>query len=182
LLDPATARATARATTPEMLAAGMGASTFLPRRTLDDPEVAALVECFAYNDGIAVLPDTIRYLNERAADEKNWLDALSRNAVNTTLVWGLHDNVSPLRVANFVWQTYLKDKPGRNRYWILPTADHYLQCDAPRQLARIIRLTTHDDELSLQTLGDEPDGAVLVDQTPSAASGDGVAHAGGDTL
>lgn len=41
LLDPATARATVAATTPEMLAAGMGASTFMPRRTLDDPEVAA---------------------------------------------------------------------------------------------------------------------------------------------
>jgi pimeloyl-ACP methyl ester carboxylesterase len=149
LLDPATARATARATTPEMLAAGMGASTFL---------------------------------NERAADEKNWLDALSRNAVNTTLVWGLHDNVSPLRVANFVWQTYLKEKPGRNRYWILPTADHYLQCDAPRQLAQILRLTTRGDELPLQTLGDEPDGAVLVDQTSPGASGDGVTNARGDTL
>jgi hypothetical protein len=31
LLDPATARDTARATTPELLAAGLGASTFLPR-------------------------------------------------------------------------------------------------------------------------------------------------------
>ena len=182
LLDPATARDTARATTPEMLAAGLGASTFLPRRTLSDPEIAALAACFAYNDGIGVLPDTIRYLNERAADEKNWLDALSRNAVNTTLVWGLHDNVSPLRVANFVWQTYLKEKPGRNRYWILPTADHYLQCDAPRQLAQILRLTTRGDELPLQTLGDEPDGAVLVDQTSPGASGDGVTNARGDTL
>ena len=32
LLDPATARTTAGATTPEMLAAGMGATTFMPRR------------------------------------------------------------------------------------------------------------------------------------------------------
>ena len=52
LLDPATARATAAATTPEMLAAGMGASTFMPRRTLEDPEIAALAKCFAHNDGI----------------------------------------------------------------------------------------------------------------------------------
>ncbi len=35
LLDPATARATAAATTPQTLAAGMGASTFIPRRTLE---------------------------------------------------------------------------------------------------------------------------------------------------
>lgn len=175
LLDPATARDTARAMTPELLAAGLGASTFLPRRNLDDPEIAALAACFAHNDGIAVLPDTIRYLDERAAGETAWLQALSGNDVNTALVWGLHDNIAPLRVANFVWQTHLKDKPGRNHYWVLPTADHYLQCDAPRQLAAIVRLSAQDDEIALQTLGDEPDGAVLVDRS----STDDVAHPGG---
>jgi pimeloyl-ACP methyl ester carboxylesterase len=94
LLDPTVARSTARATTPEILAAGMGATTFMPRRGLADPEIAALAQCFAHNDQIAVLPDTIQYLNERAADETNWLQALSASDVNTTLVWGLHDNVA----------------------------------------------------------------------------------------
>jgi pimeloyl-ACP methyl ester carboxylesterase len=166
LLDPATARSTAAATTPDMLAAGLGASTFMPRRTLADPEIAALAKCFAYNDGIAVLPDTIQYLHERAADETNWLEALSTMDVNTSLVWGLHDNVSPVRVPNHVWARFLKHKPGRNRYWIMPTADHYLQCDAPQQLAQVVRITVNGEEISLQTLGDRPDGAVLVDQTP----------------
>ncbi|OBK62877.1 hydrolase [Mycobacterium colombiense] len=165
LLDPATARATAAATTPEMLAAGMGASTFMPRRTLEDPEIAALAKCFAHNDGIRVLPDTIQYLHERAADETGWLEALSTSEVNTTVVWGIHDNVSPLRVPNYVWQTYLKHKPGRNRYWVLPGADHYLQCDAPGQLAQIVRLTAQGDDIPLQTLGNRPDGAVVVDQS-----------------
>ena len=165
MLDPATGRSTAAATTPELLAAGLGASTFMPRRTMADPEIAALAKCFAHNDGIRVLPDTIQYLNERAADETSWLEALSESPVNTTVVWGVHDNVSPLRVANHIWQTYLRDKPGRNRYWVVPAADHYLQCDAPGQLAQIVRLTAGDKELSLQTLGNQPDGAVLVDQS-----------------
>ncbi|WP_108921634.1 alpha/beta fold hydrolase [Mycobacterium montefiorense] len=165
LLDPETGRATAAATTPETLAAGMGASTFMPRRKLTDPEIAALAKCFAHNDGIRVLPDTIQYLHERAADETNWLEALSSSQVNTTMVWGLHDNVAPLRVPNHVWLTYLKSKPGRNRYWVVPDADHYVQCDAPRQLAQIIRLTVQDEDISLQTLGNQPDGAVLVDQS-----------------
>ena len=167
MLDPATGRATAAATTPDTLAAGLGASTFMPRRTLEDPEIAALAKCFAHNDGVRVLPDTIQYLNERAADETSWLEALSKSDVNTTLVWGVHDNVSPLRVPNYVWQTYLKDKPGRNRYWVLPSADHYLQCDAPGQLALIVRLTAEGEDISLHTLGNQPDGAVLVDQTGS---------------
>jgi pimeloyl-ACP methyl ester carboxylesterase len=165
LLDPATARSTAAAVTPDMLAAGLGAAAFMPRRTLADPEIAALAKCFAHNDGIAVLPDTIQYLNERAADETNWLQALSTNEVNTSLVWGVHDNVAPVRVANFVWQEFLKNKPGRNRYWMLPTADHYLQCDAAPQLAQVVRLTVQGEAISLQTIGDRPDGAVLVDQT-----------------
>lgn len=165
LLDPATGRATAAATTPDMLAAGMGATTFMPRRTLDDPEIAALAQCFAHNDGVAVLPDNIQYLNERAAGETAWLDALSGNDVNTSLVWGLHDNVAPVRVANFVWQTYLQNKPGTNRYWIVPNADHYLQCDAAPQLADIVRLTVAGENIALQTRGNRPDGAVLVDQT-----------------
>jgi pimeloyl-ACP methyl ester carboxylesterase len=166
LLDPTVARSTARATTPEMLAAGMGASTFMPRRGATDPEITALAQCFAHNDGISVLPDTIQYLHERAADETNWLRALSANEINTTLVWGLHDNVSPIRVANHVWQEFLRGKPGQNRYWILPTADHYLQCDAPAQLADVVRLTVGSEPMSLCTVGDSPEGAVLVDQTP----------------
>jgi pimeloyl-ACP methyl ester carboxylesterase len=163
LLDPATARATAAAVTPQTLAAGMGASTFMPRRTLEDPDIQALAECFAHNDGIRVLPDTIQYLHERAADETGWLEALAASEVNTTLVWGLHDNVAPLRVANHVWSTYLKGKPGTNRYWVIPGADHYVQCDAPGQLAGIVRLTARGGDIPLQTLGNAPDGAVLVD-------------------
>jgi pimeloyl-ACP methyl ester carboxylesterase len=166
LLDPSTARSTAQQVTPDLLAAGLGASVYMPRRTLDDPEIAALAKCFAHNDGIGVLPDTIQYLNERAADETKWLEALSGNEVKTTVVWGVHDNVAPVRVPNFVWESFLKGKPGRNRYWILPTADHYLQCDAPQQLAQVVRLTVNGEQIPLQTLGARPDGAVLVDQTP----------------
>lgn len=167
LLDPTTGRGTAAATTPEMLAAGMGLSTFMPRRTLEDPEIAAMAKCFAHNDGVRVLPDTIQYLNERAADETSWLEALSKSHVNTTVVWGVHDNVAPLRVPNHIWQAYLKDKPGLNRYWVVPGADHYMQCDAPAQLAQIVRLTAQGEDIALQTLGNQPDGAVLVDQSAS---------------
>lgn len=165
LLDDSTGRATAAATTAEMLAAGLGATTFMPRRSLDDPEIAALAQCFAHNDGIRVLPDTVRYLHERASDETGWLQRLSTIDVDTTLIWGLHDSVAPLRVANHVWQTYIKAKPGANRYWVVPGADHYVQCDAPDQVAQIIRLTTAGTAIDLQTLGDRPEGAVLVDRS-----------------
>jgi hypothetical protein len=70
-----------------------------------------------------------------------------------------------VRVPNYVWQVYLKHKPGRNRYWVVPGADHYVQCDAPAQLAQIVRLTAQREDIALQTLGNQPDGAVLVDQS-----------------
>lgn len=165
LLNDATARATAAATTPEALAAGLGASVFMPRRGPEDPEIKSLAKTFRHNNGIQVLPDTIQYLHERAKEESSWLESLSKSSTDTTLVWGLHDNVSPVRVANHVWREYLKDKPGTNRYWIIPSADHYVQCDAPTQLAQIVRLTARGDSIPLQTLGDRPDGAVLVDQS-----------------
>lgn len=168
LLDESTSRDMAAATTPELLAAGLGATTFMPRRDLEDPEIAALAKCFAHNDGISVLPDTIRYLYERAADEDRWLETLSRSDTNLSLVWGVHDNVAPLRVPNHVWQTYLKNKPGRNRYWVVPTADHYVQCDAPAQLAQIIRQTAAGSDIPLQTLGNHPEDAVLIDQTATS--------------
>lgn len=168
LLDDTTGRQTAAATTPEMLAAGLGMSTFMPRRTPADPEIAALAKCFAYNDGIGVLPDTIKYLNERADNETTWLEALAKVPVDTTIIWGLHDTVAPLRVADHVWRTYVRDKPGRSRYWVVPGADHYVQCDAPDQLAAIIRRTVAGDPLDLQTLGDTSAGAVLVDQSEAS--------------
>lgn len=164
LLDSATARATAAATTPEMLAAGLGASTFMPRRTIDDPEIAAMAKCFAHNDGIRVLPDTIQYLHERAAGETHWLEALAASPVDTTLAWGLHDTISPLRVANHVWASYIRTKPGSSRYWVVPSADHYMQCDAPAQLAEIVRLTAAGGPVDLRTIADAPGGAVLVDR------------------
>lgn len=165
MLDPSTGRATAEAVTPELLAAGLGVSTFMPRRTPDDPEIVALAKTFAYNDQIPVVPDTIQYLNERAEGETGWLEALAASSVNITVAWGIHDTIAPVRVANYVWAQYLSRKLGRNRYWLLPTADHYPQCDAPRQLAQLIRVTKQGVDLDVHTLDGVPDGAVLVDQT-----------------
>lgn len=162
ILDPQRGRATAAAVTPEMLAAGLGLGTFMPRRAADDPEILALAKTFAYNHQMRVLPDTVRYLNERAKGENQWLEALAAGSVNTTLVWGLHDNIAPVRVANHVWTEYLRDKAGSNHYWLLPTADHYPQNDNPQQLAQIIRLTADGTDLGVNSPGGRPDSAVLV--------------------
>jgi pimeloyl-ACP methyl ester carboxylesterase len=124
--------------TAEQLAAGMGLSTFTPPRSPDDPAIQSLVHTFAYNDGIAVLHDTIHYLFERAENELAWLTSLAASSLPTTLVWGLYDTVSPFRVAAHVWDHHLASKPGANEFWLLPRANHYLQHDQPDELVAVV--------------------------------------------
>jgi pimeloyl-ACP methyl ester carboxylesterase len=165
-LDPETAAATLAATTPEVLAAGMGQSTFTPRRGLDDPAIAALVDTFAFNDGVGVLHDTIQYLVERAEHEREWLDALAAMPVKTTMVWGLYDDISPLRVAAHVWNSYLATKPGGNEFWLLPRANHYLQNDQPREFVQVVRAALADSSPSAPgALSDEPGAPVFLDRS-----------------
>jgi pimeloyl-ACP methyl ester carboxylesterase len=124
--------------TADALAQGMGESTFTPPRPADDPSVVALSATFAHNDGMAVIHDTIQYLVERSEHEEVWLDALAATEVPTTVIWGLHDTVSPPRVAAYVWNRWLSTKPGDNSLWFLPGANHYLQHDDPEGFVEIV--------------------------------------------
>ena len=131
VLDPARAPEVLAALTPEMLAAGMGEVTYSPPRPAQHPDVSALAATFAHDDGVAVLHETIQYLVERAAHEREWLTRLAGLDVPTTLIWGLLDTVSPPRVAARVWDEFLMLKPGRNLFYLVPGANHYLQVDRP---------------------------------------------------
>jgi pimeloyl-ACP methyl ester carboxylesterase len=145
VLDPATAPGVLEVLTPDALAVGMGMLTFTPSRGPDDPAVRGLSESFAFNDGTAVVHDTIQYLVERSERETEWLDVLAVSPIPTALVWGLYDTVSPPRVANHVWLNYLESKPGDNTYWILPRANHYLQHDQPEQFVAVVTAVLSDE-------------------------------------
>ncbi len=124
--------------TPSRLAEGMGASTFTPPRQAGDPEVEALTATFSHDNGIKVLHETIQYLVERSKDEQTWLMALAQALFPVTVVWGLCDTVSPPRVASYVWNEYLMLKPGRNRLYFIPDANHYLQVDRPGAFVKVL--------------------------------------------
>jgi len=169
-----TAPAVLEVLTPEALAAGMGTTTFTPPRSLDDPSIAALAQTFAHNDGTAVVHDTIQYLVERSEHEEEWLEALSRSAIPTTLIWGLHDTVSPPRVVTYIWNTYLATKAGANELWFLPGANHYLQHDDPQGFADVVtRALTGNSPEAPSALSDEPGAPIFVDRSrpklPSAS-------------
>jgi pimeloyl-ACP methyl ester carboxylesterase len=138
ILDPQSWPLVAAALTPAALAEGMGATTFTPPRAAGDPEVGAMTAIFSHDNGTAVLHETIQYLVERSQDEQAWLAGLARAEFPVTLVWGLCDTVSPPRVASYVWTEHLMLKPGANRLYFIPDANHYLQVDRPDAFVRTI--------------------------------------------
>jgi len=174
ILDAGSGPQIAAALTPAALAAGLGATTFTPPRRPGDPEVEALTATFAHGNGMTVLHETIQYLAERAKDEQGWLRTLADAPFPVTVIWGLNDTVSPLRVASYVWNQYLMLKPGGNRLYFIPDAHHYLQADRPDAFVEVLlhALETADSH-GPGPLGPEPGAPLLVDTSrerlPTAA-------------
>lgn len=148
MLDPALAPQVAKTVTAPLLAVGMGQTQYTPPLKADDPEVKALATLFARQDGVAVIPATIQYLNERRQFEVSFLQTLGKSAIPATIMWGVHDMVSPVRVANYVFDTALKSRSVPGALWLMPCGNHYVQHDQPAELARVVRYT-----LAQQTAG-----------------------------
>ena len=152
--------------TPELLAAGMGAVTFSPPRGPEDPQVQALAETFAHDDGLAVLHETIQYLVERSVDEQAWLGLLAAGSVPATVIWGLYDTVAPVRVATHIWHEHLMFKPGRNALYLIPGANHYVQNDRPDAFVEtLLHALDSPDDVAPGALSDALDAPVLVDRS-----------------
>ena len=111
-----------------------------PRRTEGEPESLAFSDIFAFNQGNISLLYVGRYLLERQVNETRWLENLLRSPVPVAYLWGLTDNVNPIRIPNYVWDTYLNDRESESSFWILPTAGHYPQRDNPEEVAKIVRM------------------------------------------
>ena len=111
-----------------------------PRRTEGEPESLAYSDIFAFNQGNISLIYVGRYLLERQENEVRWLENLPRSPVPAAYLWGLADNVNPIRIPNHVWDTYLNDRQAETSYWVLPTAGHYPQRDNPEEVAKVVRM------------------------------------------
>jgi pimeloyl-ACP methyl ester carboxylesterase len=120
---------------PEMIAARKAA----PRRTEGDPESVAYADIFKFNDGDSALLHVGKYLLERAENEFRWLDNLPRSPVPVAYLWGMTDNINPIRIPNYVWLTYLNEREVESSFWMLPTAGHYPQREKPEAVAKIVR-------------------------------------------
>lgn len=106
-----------------------------------DPATAPPAAQFGYQNGVAVIPATIQYLNERKEREVTFLETLSKSAIPATLMWGVHDLVAPVRVADYVFTTALASRRAPSAFWLMPCGHHYVQHDQPADMARLIRAT-----------------------------------------
>lgn len=165
MLNPATSALAVKRVTPERLAAGMGETQYSPPLPPNDPEVLALTYNFAYQDGVRVIPGTIQYLNERKKFEVGFLASLAKSDVPVTLIWGMHDMVSPVRVANYVWGSTLLTRKAPASYWLVPCANHYLLHDQPQAIAALMRAELdHHGSAAPSNLTTDVCAPVLVDR------------------
>ena len=156
---------TSQTTAGSQLATTFLQTLFTPPLTPDDPETSTLADILAYGSGLAVLPATIRYLDERAHAEIDWLESLHESFIPTTLIWGIHDTVAPIRVANYVWETYLRSQAAPSAYWVLPGANHYPLHDQSAALAQLVRLSLSEQiPTDPMNLKNEPSAPVLVER------------------
>jgi pimeloyl-ACP methyl ester carboxylesterase len=168
-LNPETAPSILAIMTPEMLAQGLGQLAFTPSREVTDPEIEALVDTFAHDDGIKVLHETIQYLVERAKGETDWLEQLAASDLPTTIVWGMNDTIAPPRVPSYVWNNFFMLKPGNNRLYFVPDANHYLLGDRPDAVVQAIRHALDPDSTTaVGALDTSPGSPVLVDCSRTA--------------
>jgi pimeloyl-ACP methyl ester carboxylesterase len=111
-----------------------------PRRTEGEAESLAYSDIFAFNQGNISLIYVGRYLLERQANEVRWLENLPSSPVPVAYLWGLADNVNPIRIANHVWDTYLNDRDVASSFWVLPAAGHYPQRESPEEVAKVVHM------------------------------------------
>lgn len=118
----------------------INATASQPRMTEGEPEALAYADIFAFNDGRRALLHVGRYLLERQANETRWLENLPRSPVPVAYLWGLADAVNPVRIPHHVWYTYLNEREVPSSFWLLPTAAHYPQREAPEEVAKVVRM------------------------------------------
>ena len=83
---------------PERGPAMIAARKTAPRLMEGDPVRVAYADIFKFNDGDSALLHVGKYLLERAENEFRWLDNLPRSPVPVAYLWGLTDNVNPIRI------------------------------------------------------------------------------------
>jgi pimeloyl-ACP methyl ester carboxylesterase len=106
---------------------------FSPAASVDAEELDALCEMVLREDGDALLPRTIRYIEDRLANERRYTGALEEHPGPIAAVWGADD---PIAVVSMV-ETLRAARPDL-RVTVLEHVGHFPMLEAPEQFGNAI--------------------------------------------
>lgn len=109
------------------------AGTFSPASKVGDDEMEAHWLLASYADGHRLLPRTIRYIEDRRAEERRYTGAIETHHSPLTVVWGADDPIAVLPMTD----TLLDARPGTPRT-VLDDVGHYPMLESPERFAEAI--------------------------------------------
>jgi hypothetical protein len=130
---------------PELLAASLSA-TLAPTNTGIDMSGHAELVC--HDRGDALLPRTIRYIEDRRANESRYTGAIETHPSPLHVIWGPEDPIAVPAMAERLAST----RPDATLTWI-PNTGHYPQLEDPA--AWLAAVTTAPDPHRPSLLGQE---------------------------
>ena len=103
-------------------------------KVLSKDEIGIFWSLLQFNDGLGIYHKLMQYMRERWQYQYEWLDALKRSDIETTLIWGQADPVATPAVADFV----CKIRPDI-RHIKLSNVGHYPHWEEPNLVANFIQ-------------------------------------------
>lgn len=116
---------------PRLLAASLAATLSPTHRHIDMTDHAELV---CHNDGDALLPRTIRYIEERRTNERRFTGAIETHPSPLHIVWGPEDPIAVAAMADRLKAA----RPDATLTWI-DGAGHYPQIEDPAAWLTAVR-------------------------------------------
>jgi pimeloyl-ACP methyl ester carboxylesterase len=109
------------------------AGTFSPNSAVGDDELDAQWLLAERNDGNRLLPRTIRYIEDRRAEERRFTGAIETHASPLAVVWGADDPIAVLPMT----EQLTRARPDA-RVTILDGVGHYPMIEAPDRFAAAV--------------------------------------------
>lgn len=116
----------------ESFRAGLGA-TFAEAHPASDEELMAQWELVAWGGGHRLLTRTIRYIEDRRADERRFTGAIEQHPAPLGLVWGALDPVAVVAMVD-----HLRTARPTTAVTILDDVGHYPMVEAPEAFAAAV--------------------------------------------
>ena len=109
------------------------AATYAPQSPVDETDLAAAAALVMHHDGHRLLPRTIRYIEERRANQSRFTGAIETHPSPLGIVWGTEDPIAVRAMASRLHEV----RPQSGLTW-LDGVGHYPMVEAPDAFSRAV--------------------------------------------